>query len=167
MPRRLWFRIVLFTLAWGAFAVSLPAPAFDIPAGTRWLFGMVQDTFGGVPMGLVLLICLVNIGRPTLLLLPVTLLFLSPLTLIPAGRLVTVIGRVAAFGLFGVWVLPVAYYTAKPPPGGWSALLWGYYLFAGAHTLAFVAVQVGPPGRRRTDRRPGFPVVTDKGARIH
>lgn len=72
--------------------------------------------------------------------------------------------RIIAAGLLGAWALPLVCGVILTPARRrqyecWP-ILWGYYLFAVAHTLAFLAVQLAP----WPDRRRGFPVISGGSA---
>jgi hypothetical protein len=157
-------QIVLITAAWIGFGVSLPTPAIRYAMPYPGPFTIFQS-LGWDPVGLIVVVSFLQlrtglsaIGALTAL--SVVTLALSPLVLIPAGRLVAFVERIAALFLLGAWSLPLSYYAGQPQPGGWhcTGIAWGYFIFGGAGTLALIAIQIGPSPPAR-DGRMGFPVV--------
>jgi hypothetical protein len=137
-------------------------PSFRVPNGPS--IDVFQALLGYHPVGLVALVAFVAVLRDhdpvgALIAIPVVIFLASPLVLVPHGAPRGLI-RMAAPALLCVWAIPLlAYYS--PQLVNWTSsdsLAWGYYLFAGAHMFAFVAVLVGPWRGRRTDRRRGFPM---------
>jgi hypothetical protein len=69
-----------------------------------------------------------------------------------------------ACSLWFAWTLGIAYHVsgawdARPSGLAWDDFMWGYYLYALAHTLAFIACLMAPPGARSVGGKVGFPVV--------
>jgi hypothetical protein len=94
---------------------------------------------------------------------------ISPLTLVgQVSRRRAVTQRFLSLGLLGVWVFPIVVELVATPqekqPWGFQHVAWGYYLYATAHTLTFVAVQMASHAALMIDSRQGFPVVQNAAA---
>jgi hypothetical protein len=144
----------LLVLAWGLFAISLCLPAFD---GTHFLI-FVSGGLGFVPVGVLVVasafsvrLLLVGLMTPYLLVLPGLAAFIvTPKLLRRSGDdLREIVRRLVAFALLSPWSFPIAAAWFLSPAQlsryECGSILWGYYVFALAHTVAFVAVQIGSP----------------------
>jgi hypothetical protein len=152
--------VKLLIFAWAMALASLPAPGEDTPV-ILFLFRvpvcwMASSAFiapfypgfrfmGAVAIGIVLFL-------------------LSPVTYV--GRMTrrrNLWQRVISLGLLGPWMFPIVleFFTTPQERHQWGFehLAWGWYLFATAHTIAFIAIQIGPRPASKADRRRGFPVV--------
>jgi len=68
----------------------------------------------------------------------------------------------AALIPLGVWFFPLASFTAEKKPGiasPWTEFSYGFYIYAIAHTIAFLGCMLAPPGAARSSRKRGFLVV--------
>lgn len=154
----------LMVLAWILALISLPAPAEDTP-----LILLLYR----VPVGLELASSFLAPLQPAFrCLIPVPfsviLFLLSPLAFVgQAGQRRILAQRFASIGLLGVWAFPIIVEFFIAPRDrhlwGFQRVAWGYYLYAIANTLAFVAIQIGPQAAAKADRRHGFPVVPYSG----
>ena len=136
MRRLQW---VLLGISWYAFAWSLVAP------------GTTVSDFGGRPTVILGVVCyLVSWTIPWLVVANLCFLFSPAFLALNSGRRASWLWRFPVSGVLLCW-LPLHVVDPIPP-------LWGYFLYGGAYTLAFVAVQLGP-WPPKFDKRRGFPVA--------
>ncbi len=97
------------------------------------------------------------------LILPLVMFLASPFIAMrrPRGGMVA-FWALAALLLLGVWIFPQASLLAYKKPGisnAWSEFSYGFYIYAIAHTIAFIGCVLAPPGPLAASRKHGFPVV--------
>ena len=141
MHNRRIHRAGLLLLAWAIFGAALPLP---LAPG----FGRENLPTLGLLVAPVLL--------------PVNVMFLlSPALLVLSrhGRWRLAV-RLLSGVMLGVWIPLLMAVRDRSA----ADFMLGYYLFAGAYTLAVISIQLPAPARPpRADRRRGFPVVMDGG----
>jgi hypothetical protein len=152
-------QIELLALAWVLALISLPTPSEDTPV-VLFLYRIpvclfIASSFGA-PFA-------PGFRWMTLIPISAVLFLLSPLTLLGrASPRRILIQRFASLGLLGAWAFPIVFEYFIPPGDkhlwGFRHVAWGYYLYAIANTIAFIAVQIRP-GTPRADSRRGFAVV--------
>lgn len=148
-------------IAWFMLLISLALPAsWEVPFVVPLPY---------VPVGLVVILAFTNLADPTiyLLILPLALFVASPflaLRRIRGGF--APLWFLAVLALLAIWALPPAWgFSSKTPAErGWNNVAFGFYVYAFAHTMAFVVCMLAPLGPRRPDSKRGFPVVVpDEG----
>lgn len=151
-------RWALLCIALGAFLASLILPASK--EGLPFILPYV-------PM---VLVVLNSFTRPdnwsvVFLILPLVAFIASPGLAIrrPSGGR-GAIWFVSALTLLSIWILPPASAAAsaqasRASAGAWSELSYGFYIYALAHTIAFIGCMLAPPGPVAASRKHGFPVV--------
>ena len=157
-------QVTLLIIAWSLAAISIPTPAEDKPV-ILLLFP--------IPVGLIIGASFLDPFYPgfrSLTPVPVSavLLLLTPLVLMgrssPRRILVQ---RIASIGLLGSWAFPIVVECFVAPQDrhlwGFQHVAWGYYIYAVATTIAFIAIQIGPRSADKIDGRHGFPVVPRSG----
>jgi len=98
------------------------------------------------------------------LILPLVMFLASPFIAMrrPRGGMIA-FWALAALLILGVWMFPLASLVAYRKPGitdAWSQFSYGFYIYAIAHTIAFLGCMLAPPGAPRPSRKRGFLVVT-------
>ena len=154
----------LLGVAWLLLLGSLPAPALN-DHGDAAFFLFFLDV-NHTPVIVVVIASAIALARMpaspfSVVLVGLALFLFAPMLLNRSDRPPRVWPRIVALGLLAPWAFPLlCRLLPSRDPGGWGCgrIMWGYYLFATAHTLAFVAVQIGPR-RPKHDRRRGFPVI--------
>jgi hypothetical protein len=150
-----WRRILL-RIAWLVAIGSLALPAFPGPVP---LLPLPYMPVLLLALAIPLLLNGSASGGGFFLFIPAELCFiLTPLLLhyIPVWGWARVIRWVVIFGLLSIWSAPLLI-IATGDRGG--ALAYGFYIFAGAHTLAFIACAHGWKGGPSGSSKVGFPVL--------
>ena len=153
-------QVRLLVLAWVTAFVSLPAPAIEPPS----ILGVFH-----IPVFIWIAVCFASPIEPEFRYMAVislgTVVFLLTPWLVferPSRRR-NLVGRISSFALLGPWIFPIVLeFFASPQQKhrwGYQHAGWGYYLFAVAHILAFLAIQIGSWAVPKADRRRGFPVI--------
>jgi hypothetical protein len=159
--------IVAWTVGW----LSLWAPGIDavIPVPPLLVLGYT-------PLALIVIgVVAVGFSAPLSWAAPsalaICLFLLTPVVLIGrVGRGRAIRHRIMAIGLLGVWAFPIGVEVFNAPQKSqwhFNHLGWGYYIMAGAFSLAFLAIELGPPTPPRQERRRGFAVITEATGRPH
>lgn len=151
-------RWALLAIALGTLSASLLLPAS-------------QDGFPFIlPYLPMVLVVLNSVTSPTnwsavFLIVPLLAFLASPFLSIrrPRGAW-SILWLLGALMMLGIWMLPPASARANTPLGpnmsdAWFGISYGYYLYAAAHTIAFLGCIMAPPGARPPSRKRGFPVV--------
>ena len=173
MGDRNWrFRRGILIFAWALFVGSLAMPALE----QTLVLIMFLIPLPFTPVAVLIIIAFLGVVKAPLS--PYTWLWIAaPFAFIASPWLIGakhrgpgIIRRALAGCLLIPWALPITcvfFLTAQQREQmACTDILWGYYVFAGANTLAFLAVQIGP-WPSRVDRRRGFTVVTeDKEGKI-
>jgi|SRR5579859_5334568 len=171
MNSRRRIQLVFLIASWAIFMVSLPSPAFRyVPANTPDNPLGFLSQLGWDPSAVFIMACFVKalespLSFATVALAAILMLPLATLALMRgSSRIWNVALRAASFVLLFPWIIAIVFY-ASPHPGNaaheYTSIAWGFYLYALAHTLAFIAVQIGcSVDSRRSSYGPGgFPVT--------
>jgi hypothetical protein len=158
-------RMPLLLVAWALMGVSLILPlTWD---DSKWM------PMPYIPTGLLIISGFVNtcarpLGPGLLILFPFIAFISTPLLIVRRPRGTGgIIWFLGALSLLAVWVVPLcegAYKVSNPSaPQGSSSLAFGYYVYAAAHMLAFIACMLTPTRGshlEKASRKAGFPVLS-------
>ena len=163
LQRLKWYILIA---AWFCLLASLVSPAFvePFPLLPFWdhlaMGSVVALSFGVIGE---------NLDRGlggALLIAPLIAFLLAPLMIArrPQSGWARVLWWSATLPLLLIWVAPPVWQAQahRPIKLSWSHVMWGFYIYAGAHTLMFVACLMAPPlfrWRRTKAGKVGFPVV--------
>jgi hypothetical protein len=163
MRKRRWW---ILLAAWLLFVASLFSPAINAP-------NIMFLSIGPIRVGTLPLYALLELhphfpmGLEPFVLLGMVFFMASPLLMLARGigRFPSGLAMILDFGLLLPWGVPIcrAFLAGSPAVRDVYLvrfdLLLGYYLFAAAQTLAFVACAVGPPKLPKANRQRGFAVL--------
>jgi hypothetical protein len=157
MRKRRWW---ILLAAWLLFFSSLWMPAIGFPN----LMFLSPDLIPvrALPLyGILELSPVLEPGGELFALFGMLFFLASPLLLLVRSYrpIISRAGWVAGFALLLPWGILVIHVCLPDGPLGRVPLLWGYYLFAAAQTLAFVACAVDPPKLPKANRQRGFAVL--------
>jgi hypothetical protein len=148
-----WRRRLILIVAWLLWSLSLSAPAVNFPN----IVFLSPDPIKvrSLVAYAALELAAPLIGAEIAAAAGMVFFLVSPLTLFAraGGRVVSRIGWVMSTGLLLPWGMTFLRGCTT------GSLMWGYYLFASAQTLAFVACAVGPPKSPRAGNQRGFSVL--------
>lgn|GEM_PF-6410609 len=164
------YRWPLLVFAWVAFLVSLALPALPTPSLLAMSLGFFYSPVFDFIMVDVFLSNFRASGIPPALMIGLSMgafLFSPVLALRPPKRFLLPLWQIARCLLLVVWILPLVWSSFFNNSGfrgsnlDAGSLLWGYYVFALAHTAAFIACIMPPPTSTLANRGHGFPVVLE------
>jgi hypothetical protein len=153
-------RRLMLIVAWLIWSLSLSAPAINFPNIVFLSDDMIRVR-SLVLYGIVELSPALGPGAEILPYFGMMFFVVSPLTMLARarGRILSRIGWLMTAGLLLPWGMPILRFCTPHIFLGGYPLMWGFYLFASAQTLAFVACAIGPSKPQKASRQRGFAVL--------
>jgi len=163
LQRLKWY---IAAIAWFCLIASLVWPALDTP----FPFPPADHTATGFVVALSFVAAFAETTHGALAWAPLVVALLafliSPATISrrPRSRWGLALWWGASLALLLIWATPFAWQAAAhlPLKMSLSRLMWGFYVYAGAHTLMFIASLMAPPPfrlHRKNRDKAGFPVI--------